>query len=397
MIPFNKPFLTGKEAHYMYQAVYSGKLSGNGYYTKKCQSFFENRYGFLKTLCVTSGTDALEMCAMLCELKPGDEVIVPSYTFVSTALAFLREGVKVVFADSMTLNPNIDAEKIESLITSRTKVIVPVHYAGVACDMDTIMFIAERHNLLVVEDAAQAIDSYYYIGEDGVKSRRMQELVKRHGNRIPLGGVGHLGAFSFHETKNITAGGEGGLLAINDERFIRRSEILWEKGTNRAEFFRGAVNKYGWVDMGSSFLPSEINSAFLWAQLENLDEIQNKRRKLWERYYAGLKPLAEQGLFRLPQIPAYAGNNAHMFYIVCRNLEERSGLIKNLKEHDVMAPFHYLSLHKSDYYKAHNDNIPELPISDMYTDCLVRMPMFYELTLEQVDYIVGCIIEFYNK
>ena len=373
----------------MYQAVYSGKLSGNGYYTKRCQSFFENRYGFLKTLCVTSGTDALEMCAMLCELKPGDEVIVPSYTFVSTALAFLREGAKVVFADSMTLNPNIDAEKIESLITSRTKVIVPVHYAGVACDMDAIMSIAERHNLLVVEDAAQAVDSYYYVGEEGLKSHRMQELVKRHGNRIPLGGVGHLGAFSFHETKNITAGGEGGLLAINDERFIRRSEILWEKGTNRAEFFRGAVNKYGWVDMGSSFLPSEINTAFLWAQLENLDEIQNKRCKLWERYYLGLKPLAEQGLFRLPQIPAYAGNNAHMFYLVCRNLEERSGLIKNLKEHDVLAPFHYLSLHKSDYYKAHNDNIPELPISDMYTDCLVRMPMFYELTLEQVDFIVN--------
>lgn len=397
VIPFNKPFLTGKEAHYMYQAVYSGKLSGNGYYTKKCQSFFENRYGFLKTLCVTSGTDALEMCAMLCELKPGDEVIVPSYTFVSTALAFLREGAKVVFADSMTLNPNIDAEKIESLITSRTKVIVPVHYAGVACDMDAIMSIAEKHNLLVVEDAAQAVDSYYYVGEGGIKSHRMQELVKRHGNRIPLGGVGHLGAFSFHETKNITAGGEGGLLAINDERFIRRSEILWEKGTNRAEFFRGAVNKYGWVDMGSSFLPSEINSAFLWAQLENLDEIQNKRCKLWERYYAGLKPLAEQGLFRLPQIPAYAGNNAHMFYLVCRNLEERSGLINNLKEHDVLAPFHYLSLHKSDYYKAHNDNIPELPISDMYTDCLVRMPMFYELTLEQVNFIVDCIMTFYKK
>ena len=397
VIPFNKPFLTGKEAHYMYQAVYSGKLSGNGYYTKKCQSFFENRYGFLKTLCVTSGTDALEMCAMLCELKPGDEVIVPSYTFVSTALAFLREGAKVVFADSMTLNPNIDAEKIESLITSRTKVIVPVHYAGVACDMDAIMSIAEKHNLLVVEDAAQAVDSYYYVGEGGIKSHRMQELVKRHGNRIPLGGVGHLGAFSFHETKNITAGGEGGLLAINDERFIRRSEILWEKGTNRAEFFRGAVNKYGWVDMGSSFLPSEINSAFLWAQLENLDEIQNKRCKLWERYYAGLKPLAEQGLFRLPQIPAYAGNNAHMFYLVCRNLEERSGLINNLKEHDVLAPFHYLSLHKSDYYKAHNDNIPELPISDMYTDCLVRMPMFYELTLEQVNFIVDCIMSFYKK
>ena len=227
----------------MYQAVYTGKLSGNGVFTKKCQQFFEERYGFKKCLLTTSGTDALEMCAMLCDIKAGDEVIVPSYTFVSTALAFLREGATVIFADSMDSNPNLDAEKLESLITPRTKVIVPVHYAGVACDMDTIMAVAEKHNIIVVEDAAQAIDSFY-------KGK-------------PCGGCGHLGAFSFHETKNITAGGEGGLLTINDERFIRRSEILWEKGTNRAEFFRGAVNKYGWVDMGSSFLPAEINAAFL--------------------------------------------------------------------------------------------------------------------------------------
>ena len=244
-ISFNQPCLTGKEAHYMYQAVYNKKLSGNGYFTKKCQNFFMERYGFKKCLLTTSGTDALEMCAMLCDLKPGDEVIVPSYTFVSTALAFLREGATVVFADSMDSNPNLDAERLESLITPRTRVIAPVHYAGVACDMDAIMAIAEKYNLIVVEDAAQAVDSFY-------KGKA-------------LGGVGHLGAFSFHETKNITAGGEGGLLVINDERFIRRSEILWEKGTNRAEFFRGAVNKYGWVDMGSSFLPAEINAAFLWA------------------------------------------------------------------------------------------------------------------------------------
>lgn len=368
-IPFNKPCLTGKEAHYMYQAVYTGKLSGNGYFTKKCQQFFMKRYGFKKCLLTTSGTDALEMCAMLCDLKPGDEVIVPSYTFVSTALAFLREGAKVVFADSMDSNPNLDAEKLEALVTPRTRVIAPVHYAGVACDMGVIMAVAERHNLIVVEDAAQAIDSFY-------KGKA-------------LGGVGHLGAFSFHETKNITAGGEGGLLVINDERFIRRSEILWEKGTNRAEFFRGAVNKYGWVDMGSSFLPSEINAAFLYAQLENLDDIQSKRQKLWEQYFVGLQQLAGKGLIRLPQIPGYATNNAHMFYIVCRNLEERSGLIKFLKEHEILAPFHYLSLHKSDYYKAHNDNIPKLPYCDMYADCLVRMPMFYELELEQVDMIVA--------
>ena len=375
-IPFNKPCLTGKEAHYMYQAVYTGKLSGNGYFTQKCQQFFMKRYGFKKCLLTTSGTDALEMCAMLCDLKPGDEVIVPSYTFVSTALAFLREGAKVVFADSMDSNPNLDAEKLEALVTPRTRVIAPVHYAGVACDMGVIMAVAERHNLIVVEDAAQAIDSFY-------KGKA-------------LGGVGHLGAFSFHETKNITAGGEGGLLVINDERFIRRSEILWEKGTNRAEFFRGAVNKYGWVDMGSSFLSSEINAAFLYAQLENLDDIQSKRQKLWEQYFVGLQQLAGKGLIRLPQIPGYATNNAHMFYIVCRNLEERSGLIKFLKEHEILAPFHYLSLHKSDYYKAHNDNIPKLPYCDMYADCLVRMPMFYELELEQVDMIVATIKEYFK-
>ncbi|MCQ2171312.1 MAG: dTDP-4-amino-4,6-dideoxygalactose transaminase [Bacteroidales bacterium] len=378
MIPFNKPFLTGKEAHYMYQAVYTGKLSGNGYFTKKCQKFFEDKYGFKKCLLTTSGTDALEMCAMLCDLKPGDEVIVPSYTFVSTALAFLREGATVIFADSMDSNPNLDAEKLESLITPRTKVIAPVHYAGVACDMDAIMAIANKHNLLVVEDAAQAVDSYY-------KGKA-------------LGGVGHLGAFSFHETKNITAGGEGGLLVINDERFIRRSEILWEKGTNRAEFFRGAVNKYGWVDMGSSFLPSEINAAFLWAQLENLEEIQNKRKSLWERYNTNLQDLASKGYVRLPEIPEYATNNGHMFYLVCRNLEERTGLIAFLKEKGVTAPFHYLSLHKSEFYeKNYGQFVKELPLCDMYADCLVRMPMFYELELEQVDEICRHITEYYSK
>ena len=365
-IDFNRPHLTGKETHYMYQAVSKFHLSGNGEYTKKCQQFFQERYGFKKCLLTTSGTDALEMCAMLCDLKPGDEVIIPSYTFVSTALAFLREGAKVVFADSMKRNPNLDAEAIEALITPRTKVIVPVHYAGVACDMDRIMEIANRHNLLVVEDAAQAVDAYY-------KGK-------------PLGGIGHLAAFSFHETKNITAGGEGGLLVVNDERFIRRAEILWEKGTNRAEFFRGAVNKYGWVDMGSSFLPAEINAAFLWAQLENLDEIQSKRKSLWETYYKLLKPLAEKGFFALPDLPEYASNNAHMFYLVCRNLEERTALIKYLKEHEIQAVFHYLSLHSSEYYKNKHDG-RELPECDRYMDTLVRLPMYYDLDIEDVERI----------
>lgn len=375
-IPFNKPYLTGKEAHYMYQAVYTGKLSGNGVYTQKCQKFFEQKYGFKKTLLTTSCTDALEMCAILCDVGPGDEVIVPSYTFVSSALAFVRQGCKIVFADSMDRNPNIDADKLESLITPKTKVIVPVHYAGVACDMDKIMEIADKHGLIVVEDAAQAIDSYY-------KGR-------------PLGTIGHLSAFSFHETKNIISG-EGGLLGINDERFIRRSEIIWEKGTNRSEFFRGEVNKYGWCDTGSSFLPSEVISAFLWAQLESLDDIQNKRKQLWRQYYAGLESLAAKGYFRLPDIPSYATNNAHMFYLVCNNLEERSGLIKYLKEHDVLSVFHYLSLHQSEYYTTHYSEIPSLPNCDRYADCLVRLPMFYELKAEQVDYIVNLISNYYLK
>ena len=375
MINFNQPHLTGKEAHYMYEAVSACKLSGNGAFTKRCQAWFEQRYGFRKCLLTTSGTDALEMCAMLCELKPGDEVIIPSYTFVSTALAFLREGAKVVFADSMSRNPNIDAGTIEALITPRTKVIVPVHYAGVACDMDAIMAIAAKHNLLVVEDAAQAIDSYY-------KGR-------------PLGSIGHLAAFSFHETKNVTSGGEGGLLVVNDERFVRRAEILWEKGTNRAEFFRGEVNKYGWVDIGSSFLPSEVNAAFLWAQLENLNDIQAKRTLLWETYYQLLKPLAGKGLFSLPDIPNYATNNAHMFYLVLPSLEARTDLIAYLKNHGVGAVFHYLSLHSSAYYAPRHDG-RALPNCDRYADCLVRLPLFYDLTIEQVQTICELITTYYH-
>lgn len=380
-IPFNKPHLTGKEAHYMYKAVFNGQLSGNGEYTKKCQAFFQERYGFKKCLLTTSGTDALEMCAMLCDLKPGDEVIIPSYTFVSTALAFLREGAKVVFADSMKRNPNLDAETIEALITPRTKVIVPVHYAGVACDMDAIMAVAEKHNLLVVEDAAQAIDSYY---TSNIKHQT-----------LPLGGIGHLAASSFHETKNITAGGEGGLLVVNDERFIRRAEIIWEKGTNRAEFFRGEVNKYGWVDMGSSFLPAEINAAFLWAQLENLDEIQNKRKSLWEAYYKLLTPLAEKDYFSLPDIPEYASNNAHMFYLTFPSLEARTALIKHLKENDIMAVFHYLSLHSSVYYADKHDG-RELPECDRYADTLVRLPMYYDLETEDVERMCNLIKDYYS-
>lgn len=366
MIDFNRPHLTGNELKYIQQAVVDNlKISGNGEFTKKCQHFFEERYGFEKCLLTTSCTDALEMAAILCDIQPSDEVIVPSYTFVSSALAFVRAGAKIVFADSMERNPNIDAEKIEDLITPKTKVIVPVHYAGVACDMDRIMEIADRHGLFVVEDAAQAIDSYY-------KGR-------------PLGSIGHLAALSFHETKNIIAG-EGGLLVINDERFKRRAEIIWEKGTNRAEFFRGEVNKYGWCDTGSSFLPSEINAAFLWAQLEALDDIQCKRKALWEQYYVQLKPLADKGYFRLPDIPDYAVNNAHMFYLVCNSLEERSRLIMTLKDNEIQAVFHYLSLHSSPYYQEKYDG-RALPHCDKYSDCLVRLPMYYDLQPDDVSTI----------
>lgn len=376
MITFNKPFLTGKEAHYMYQAVYTGRLSGNGFFTKKCQQFFEDKYDFKKAILTTSGTDALEMAAILCDVKPGDELIVPSYTFVSSALAFVRQGAKIIFADSCKDNPNIDPERLKGLITNKTKVIVPVHYAGVACDMDRIMDIANRHNLFVVEDAAQAIDSYY-------KGK-------------PLGTIGHFGCFSFHETKNVTSGGEGGLLSVNDEAYLRRAEIIWEKGTNRAEFFRGMVNKYGWVDTGSSFLPSEINSAFLWAQLESLDQIQNRRKEMWGAYYEGLKDLADKGFFSLPDIPEYATNNAHMFYLVCRSLDERTKLISYLKDKDVNAVFHYLSLHLSDYYKDHHEGIiPNLPNCDRFADCLVRLPMFYELKDEEVQIVVDAIKEYF--
>ena len=381
MIPFNKPYLTGKEAHYMYEAVFTGKLSGNGMFTQRCQAYFEQRYGFRKCLLTTSCTDALEMAAILCDVKAGDEVIIPSYTFVSTALAFVRQGATIIFADSQTHHPNIDAELIESLITPRTKVIVPVHYAGMACDMDKIMALATKYNLLVVEDAAQAVDSFYNSKQQAVSSKS-------------LGSIGHLAAFSFHETKNLISG-EGGMLAINDERFLHRAEIIWEKGTNRAEFFRGEVNKYGWVDIGSSFLPSEVIAAFLWAQIEHLDDIQTKRKEHWNRYYEALKPLATKGFFKVPEIPEYANNNAHMFYLIFPSLEERTALIDTLKKNEIWAVFHYLSLHSSPYYKDKHDG-RELVNCDRFADCLVRLPLFYELSESDLEKIIETIKEVYS-
>ena len=374
MIPFNKPYCSGRELKYMEEVCHSTTMSGNGQFSKKCHAFFEEKYGFKKCLLATSGTDALEMCAMLCDLKPGDEVIVPSYTFVSTALAFLREGAKIVFADSDNKSPNMEAAQIEPLINERTKVIAVVHYAGVACDMDTIMTLAEKYNLLVVEDAAHCVDSYY-------KNR-------------PLGGIGHLGAFSFHETKNISSG-EGGLCIINDERFIRRAEIIWEKGTNRAEFYRGMVNKYGWVDTGSSLLPSEFNAAYLWAQLEQLDDIQGKRLHIWQKYYEGLNGKVGDKV-RLPYLPDYATNNAHMFYLLCPSLEYRTALMGYLKENGIQTTFHYLPLHSSTYYTDKHDG-RILSNCDYYGDCLVRLPLFYELKDEEIDKIVKLIVDFSNS
>jgi dTDP-4-amino-4,6-dideoxygalactose transaminase len=372
-IPFNKPYLSGNETHYITEAVRSGKISGNGLFTQKCHQFFQNRYSFRKVLLTTSCTDALEMAAMLADIQPGDDVIVPTYTFVSTALAFIRQGARIVFADSGPDSPNINTENLELLITPRTKAIVVVHYGGVACDMDRVMELANRYNLLVVEDAAQAIDAFY-------KGR-------------PLGSIGHLAAFSFHETKNIIAG-EGGMLVVNDERFCKRAEIIWEKGTNRSEFFRGEVNKYGWVDMGSSFLPSEIISAYLYAQLENLDQIQARRVALWNYYYLALEPFAQAGYFDLPTIPEYSTNNGHIFYLVCRHIKERDQLISALKTERILAVFHYLSLHNSEFYRSKHDG-RELPYADQYTDCLVRLPLFYELTFGQIDEIVAVISAVY--
>ena len=374
MIPFNKPYCSGREMSYIQEVCHSTTMSGNGEFTKLCHGFFEKKYGFRKCLLCTSGTDALEMCAMLCDLKPGDEVIVPSYTFVSTALAFLREGAYVRFADSSTESPNMTVEQIEPLINEKTKVIAVVHYAGVACDMDAIMTLAEKHNLLVVEDAAHCVDSFY-------KGK-------------PLGGIGQLGAFSFHETKNISSG-EGGMLVVNDERFVRRAEILWEKGTNRAEFYRGMVNKYGWVDMGSSFLPSEFNAAYLWAQLEQLDDIQSKRKHIWESYDKTLKGNVKAGI-KTPEVPSFATNNAHMYYLLCPSLEVRSDFMNYLKNNGVQTTFHYLPLHSSKYYTDKHDG-RELPNCDRYGDTLVRLPLFYELTDEDIEKINKLILAYDYK
>jgi dTDP-4-amino-4,6-dideoxygalactose transaminase len=373
-IPFNKPYFSGSETHYIEEAVRSGKISGDGIFTKRCHTFFEQQLGFRKVLLTTSCTDALEMAALLLDLQPGDEVIVPSYTFVSTPNAFVLRGAKIVFADSTAENPNVDAITLESLVTPRTRAIVPVHYAGIACDMDAIEAVANRHHLVVVEDAAQAIDSFY-------KGKA-------------LGTFGALAAFSFHETKNIISG-EGGLLAINDLQYAGRAEIIREKGTNRSSFFRGEVDKYGWVDVGSSFLPSDIIAAFLWAQLEQMSDIQQRRKALWQTYYEAFSSLAGLGV-GLPVIPDYATNNGHMFYLVCRGLAERTALIESLKQQQILPVFHYLSLHKSPFYAEKHDG-RELKWADHYTDCLVRLPLYYELSGDDQQRVIDGVLNFYRN
>lgn len=374
-IGFNKPYLTGKETEYILESVKTRKISGDGLFTKKCNEFFEKRFGFKKVLLTTSCTDALEMAAILINTAPGDEVIAPAYTFVSSVNAFVLRGAKIVFCDSEVNTPNIDVSKIEELITPKTKAIVVVHYAGMAVDMDPLMKLAGKHKLFVIEDAAHSIDSFY-------KGK-------------PLGSIGHLAAFSFHETKNVISG-EGGMIVVNDNRFAGRAEIIREKGTNRSAFFRGEVDKYGWVDIGSSFLPSDILAAFLYAQLENLDDIQKRRKEIWNFYFERLKHLTQKKYFKYPEIPEYATNNAHMFYIVTRNQEERNLLIEYLKDKGIYAVFHYLSLDKSPYYIDKHDG-REMKNSDRYTDCLLRLPMYYELTLEDLNYIVHFINEFYAE
>ena len=374
-IPFNKPHLTGKEIDYVNDAFKRGKFSGNGYYTEKCHEFFEKKYGFRKCFLTTSGTDALEMAAILLDIQEGDEVILPSFTFVSTANAFALRGAKLLFADSNTDNPNIDPEEIRKLITPKTKAIVVVHYAGIACDMEAIVDIVKDNNVSLVEDAAHCIDAYF--------------------NERPLGSIGDLAIFSFHETKAISSG-EGGMLVVNQEQFVERAEIVWEKGTNRAAFFRGEVNKYQWLDLGSSFLPSEITAAFLFAQLEHLDDILGKRIRLWKAYFENFEALENSGKAQRPYLPAYATTNGFLFYLICSTTEERDHLIDYMKTKKIHAVFHYFSLHISPYYKDKGVQ-KTLANSENFSDKVIRLPLFYSLEDRDQKRVIDVVHNFYSK
>lgn len=376
MISFNKPPLAGLEQGFLLEAITNSKISGDGHFGKACQAWFEESLSACKTLLTPSCTAALEMAAMLIDIQPGDEVIMPSYTFVSTANAFVLRGAKIVFVDVRPDTMNIDETLIEAAVTSKTKAIVPVHYAGVACEMDAIMVVAQRHDLFVIEDAAQGMMSTY-------KGKA-------------LGTIGHLGAFSFHETKNYTSGGEGGLLIINDERFVQRAEVMREKGTNRSQFFRGQVDKYTWVDVGSSYLPSELQAAYLWGQLQKADEINQDRLKTWQAYREAFEPLRKAGRVELPFMPELCVHNAHMFYLKLESLEQRSSFIEHLKQHEVMAVFHYIPLHSS----PAGIKFGEFHGQDKYTtkesERLVRLPIYYGMTAEDQSQVINAVTSFFD-
>jgi len=371
LISFNLPPYTGNEDQYVLEAMRSPKISGDGHFTQKCQRWFEKNLPCKKALLTPSCTAALEMAALLIDIQPGDEVIMPSYTFVSTANAFVLRGAKIVFVDIRPDTMNIDEQLIEAAITNKTRAIVPVHYAGVACEMDTIMEIASCHKLFVIEDAAQ-----------GMKSRYKGKA---------LGTIGHLGAFSFHETKNYTSGGEGGLLIINNEQFKERAEIIREKGTNRSQFFRGMVDKYQWVDIGSSYLPSELQAAFLWGQLERVDAINTNRLASWQAYYDSLLPLQEAGKIKLPTIPAACTQNAHMFYLKVADLSERTALLKHLKENDILAVFHYVPLHTAEAGKKFGYFAGKDRHTTTESERLIRLPIFYNLSKKSQNKVVSAI------
>jgi dTDP-4-amino-4,6-dideoxygalactose transaminase len=376
-IPFNKPFIAGKELFYIAQAVIENNhTAGDGPFTKKCQAWLEERLGCRKVLLTHSCTAALEMSAILADIEPGDEIIMPSYTFVSTASSFVLRGGVPVFIDIRPDTLNINENMIGAALTARTRAILPVHYAGISCEMDIIMDIARRHNLFVIEDAAQGIMSTY-------KGR-------------PLGSIGHFGACSFHETKNIISG-EGGALLINDEKFIERAEIIREKGTNRSKFFRGQVDKYTWVDVGSSYLPSDIIAAFLYAQMENADQIIAKRNLLYALYMEDLRPLAEKGYIQLPFILNDCCSNGHIFYIITRSLKERTELAQFLKDQDIMAVFHYVPLHNSPAGKLYGRTNGTLEVTERVSDCLLRLPLYYEMREDDVHSVTGKIRNFYKR
>jgi dTDP-4-amino-4,6-dideoxygalactose transaminase len=376
MIQFNIPPFVGKEQEYIKQAIESNqKLCGDGQFTKKCNLWFEEKFNTTKSLLTTSCTHAIEMAAILIDIKPGDEVIAPSFTFVSTVNAFVLRGAKMVFVDIRPDTLNIDENLIESAITEKTRAIVPVHYAGVSCEMDKIMDIAKKYNIYVIEDAAQGVMSTY--------------------KGQALGTIGDFGCYSFHETKNYTMG-EGGAILIQNNGFIERSEIIREKGTNRSKFFRGQVDKYSWVDIGSSYLPSELNAAYLYAQLEEADKINRNRLNTWNMYYDKLSKLKENGMIELPYIPDYCEHNAHMFYIKCKDLAERTELISYLKKNDIIAVFHYIPLHSSEAGIKYGRFYGEDNYTTKESERLVRLPLYYGLENIKVQYVVDKIYEFYN-